>query len=183
MTSIPYHHRGVLYYQVLGTGKDSYWSPTIGEDRVCGSREAMEIAIDAFLARQPNAPPDGAAEFYHGVWYRTNLYGLLRNHLQYYALRPGPEGVYDSVEDLCAAIDEFNARQTKSQSSTPATPPPPPASGPPTLPSPQGQVVVNIPPQPTTKILIQCRHCGSLFEVSSGKCNSCGAPLSPIGGS
>ncbi len=184
MTSIPDHHRGVLFYHVLGIGEDRYWSPTIGEDKVYRSEDAMEIAIDAFLARQPNAPLDGTAEFYHGVWYRVNLYGPVRKHLQYYAERPGPEGIYDSKEELCAAIDEFIARQPKPQPpmpTMPTTPPPPTSSLPPAAASTQGQVVVNIPAQPATKIMIQCRQCGSLFEISSGKCNSCGAPLYPIG--
>lgn len=185
MTNIRSEYRGVVYYhEYLARGQSRYWTPITGEDKFYRTEEMVRSVIDDHLARMPNAPSDGNAEVYRGVWYRVNLYGLVRKRLQYFALRPGPEGVYDSKEELCAAIDEFIARQPKPQPSMPtipATPPPPPSSQPPAAQSAQGQVVINIPAQPATKIMIQCRHCGSLFEASSGKCNSCGAPLYTIG--
>jgi|GEM_PF-3988607 len=50
-------------------------------------------------------------------------------------------------------------------------PPPPPGYAPP------GQIVVNIPAQAAPKVIMPCRNCGSLNDVTSGRCARCGAPF------
>ncbi|MGP8016155.1 MAG: hypothetical protein ACLPP2_02540 [Thermoplasmata archaeon] len=48
--------------------------------------------------------------------------------------------------------------------------PPPPPSGP-------GQVVVNIPAQSPPKVMMPCRNCGNLNDITLGRCPRCGAPF------
>ena len=38
-------------------------------------------------------------------------------------------------------------------------------------------VVVNVQPAAAPKIMLPCRNCGSLFDVSLGRCDRCGAPF------
>jgi hypothetical protein len=54
----------------------------------------------------------------------------------------------------------------------PVQPPPPPPGFPAS-----GQVVVNIPPQPAPKVMMPCRNCGNLNDITSGRCPRCGAPF------
>ncbi len=180
---VNFHHQyhGVVYYENWDAGGQTrYWAPITGEDKFYRSVEMVQSVIDDYLARhpearQPNAPPDPDAEVYRGVWYRVNFYGLLRKHVQYYTLRPGPEGVYDSKEEMYAAIDDYISRQPKPQAPAPATPPlqpPPPVQAVPTV------VAVAAP----AETYLHCRNCGTLNATSklSGaalRCGSCGATL------
>jgi len=176
MTNVKREYRGVVYFwEFRPAGQDRYWAPITGEDKFYRTEEMVRSVIDDHLARMPNAPPDGNAEVYRGVWYRVNLYGLVRKRLQYYVLRPGPEGVYGSKAELCAAIDEYIARQPKPQTPAPATPLPPP---PPPVQAMPAVVAVAAP----AETYLHCRNCGTLNAASklSGaalRCGSCGATL------
>jgi hypothetical protein len=172
MTNHPSHYRGVVFYhEYLARGQSRYWTPITGEDKFYRTEEMVRSVIDDHLARLPNAPLDGDAEVYRGVWYRVSLYGVLRKRLQYYALRPGPEGVYGSKVELCAAIDEFIARQPKPQPPAPSAPPPPVQAVP---------AVVAVAAAAET--YLHCRNCGTLNATSkltgaALRCGSCGATL------
>jgi len=52
-----------------------------------------------------------------------------------------------------------------------AYPPPPPPPPPPSA------TIINVQPTPPPRVLTKCSHCGSVFDLTLGRCDRCGAPV------
>jgi len=48
-----------------------------------------------------------------------------------------------------------------------------PSTAPLASPTVAGPVVINVPP---TKVLMKCSHCGTIYDLTLGRCDRCGAP-------
>lgn len=89
------------------------------------------------------------------------------------------EGAFGRVVFEVAGARVWADALFKAMSSLASMAPPPPPPPPPPAQSGyagQGPVVVNVQAPSAPVVMMQCRHCGNIFDVTKGRCDKCGAP-------
>jgi hypothetical protein len=85
------------------------------------------------------------------------------------------EGGFGRAVFDAPAAQNWAAAIVATKSSTPHPPPPPPPPPPPGTGG-QAPVVVQVQAPAAPQIMMHCRNCGNLFDVTKGRCDRCGAP-------